>query len=76
MLQYTVTAAMKIKVEILSSLGGQAANAIGKGVRSIMIRSNQLHHKIKQIGVQPPQVVIVTGTVLIKILQCKETLEC
>ncbi len=76
MLQYMVTAATKIKVVILSSSQGQAANAVAKDVRSIMIRSNQLHHQTKQIGVQPPQVVDVTGTVLIKMLQCKETIEC
>lgn len=71
-----VTAAMKIKVVILSSSQGPAANAVGKDVRSIMTRSNQLHRQPKQIGVQPPQVVDVTGTVLIKIPQCKETIEC
>ncbi len=76
MLQYMVTAAMRIKVEILSSLGGQVANAIVKDVRSIMTRLNQLLRRVKQIGVQPSQFVNLTGTVLIKILQCKETIEC
>ena len=62
MSQFMVIAVMKIKVEIPSELEWRVADAVVKDVRLIMIRSKQLHRRIKQIGVQPQHVVNLAGS--------------
>ena len=62
MSQSMVIAVMKIKVEIPSKLERRVADAVVKDVRLIMIRSKQLHRRIKQIGVQPQHVVNLAGS--------------
>ena len=62
-----VTAATKIKVEILSKIKRRVADVVVKDVHSIMTWSRQLHRKIKQIGVQPCHVADLMSTRLIDV---------